>query len=1776
MSFLFQDLSYGGQRGQDRPLAQKTIYLVQDAHSNLSGQKSVATIIQGLALNEKVKTIYLEAGNGNESLSFLRGDADAERLKIAAASYLISGRLRGFEFANLTSTPNLTLWGVEDMELYAKSLSAYQMVSKDRGRLSAYLDRSVSAAETLKSSVYGGALLSFDQTIAGLKVKNDPESVIHFISGEAVKAGIDPKKYPHVRAYVSLKKLETRIDFEKASKEQAEAAGSLDPAEISKYPNLLLYARYEKRAAVLRSAAFVLEVDALEAQLYERFAASSDEKKLLQASRDLALFKKLIALTLTPDEYTEYLSRGESMEIERITGFLNKKIVDLNKFYEKAVFLEEGYANSVKICEDFYSLTLQRDERFVANTLTQMKERGENKAVLITGGFHAPNLKRLFAERNVNVVSIVPRIEQETNLKNYESQLLGPFAGQFNKSAHTVSTHTNMPVGLLTRDALGGPDGVDFCAAIHGARLSAKDLHKKMRQRSSLLGLPGVGLKSKILSGARLAKVDAMSVEENGRAAKIIERFIRLKDQAYLSSGLNVSSRNNFSNLVTHRMSSGERLLSWYFLSNEQCVVWEDLEDFKTNLTLSVSVLDHALRYESSELAEVPKDMIQRITGYRMAEGFALGINLSLLNKGFLPEHKAQIKVLRDNLHAIAYDWSALVDSVENRQATEGARLAESKPVSAARLADNAIVTGIDSPYPWDDLRQEDARKAQFKKPYFHDFLKNCFAGQESVKAVDIGTGDGWFVNEIAPIFETLFPGAIVQGVETDVAFGFENPSAFLAKNGPESMDFVSIVAPDPMRRTEQMEVADVLLRPNGVLYISGNYMTNIWATSWLLERGYSISRIPSFNQGPPFSPYEGQEFSGIILASKSNIKGFQYLKKMGWDVFVYNGARLANISIVQLPDIVRVADRVIDFIDHGVEFSNDREQLLAALKLVDFMSNNLNEFVPDTRQRTQTMFLIENSRNKLSQNGYELNHLDNQLMYSFSRTVIAGFRLRMHKDPKLIRFDQQVQRPRKFIIENLTDRLQKAKPFFKEKGLDEKVSQKLLSILIWEQFSTLLMNVVDFEPIYSDEYGAILKSLIEQGLVGGWVIQDIAQLDRETPSARAKSNWSYMKKIIDVLFVGEEPALQQQFLAAVMEFNQEYSVAGNLDKETEQAIFQLNFLSYRHLDRFTPTSSLSAVGRRIVRHKLLPSEIVEAYEKIQRAMRTKGLLSPELVYDLSAADISSALLLTDAETFYFNDALAFGFDADPNDPRYARLKEAYLIDKSIKGYSNGVLLESIGSVRVILEWELEMLGARNIRIERNASNLDRYEVSFDWSYDGSEAFRKPRKIIYTQGTFESDDGFAAHANSLTGGMYLRKADMGLFAISDIKMPVLISFENSENLPGYDRFPLTEMVGASASSVYISQPDTNYADVNKGSVYVRKENAPKHDVKKGARLATEDQEHLQRLALELAVSRSESELGNEIAVSIDDENPSLFRVSVERDAEGALIAVKMFLRGDDQPVVDLNGNIRQRLRNLQATSTSPTDVVRDAVLTPMNIAAMRADAAMPADLEKETLGAYGLAIPMGRFAAWDSVRFEAQVKLLSRDIKKAKEKSKYKKAVYYLEGTDSFSEAQRSILRDEIQKAGLGEDVQFNAADKFNGIVIRIASPDDEEALGVESNALIFPVSGIQPDALLGWYEALRSATFIATALGGLYTEAGLSHQDINAASVPIEVFEHFNSRAEHRVADRAAFADLLTGRMHKTDRARFSFYLPIIERVPTDLLIAAARLALRTAGVSA
>ena len=143
--------------------SRKTVFLIEDAHTNPSGQLNLAKALERILDEEKaLKYVFIEAGVEDSSLSFFRPYGTPDLRGRLALPYINRGELHGEAYLDLTSDREFLIWGVEDMALYAEGIETYKAVARDREKLQRYLSRVETAAETLKGRIYGPSLKSLD------------------------------------------------------------------------------------------------------------------------------------------------------------------------------------------------------------------------------------------------------------------------------------------------------------------------------------------------------------------------------------------------------------------------------------------------------------------------------------------------------------------------------------------------------------------------------------------------------------------------------------------------------------------------------------------------------------------------------------------------------------------------------------------------------------------------------------------------------------------------------------------------------------------------------------------------------------------------------------------------------------------------------------------------------------------------------------------------------------------------------------------------------------------------------------------------------------------------------------------------------------------------------------------------------------------------------------------------------------------------------------------------------------------------------------------------------------------------------------------------------------------------------------------------------------------------------------------------------------------------------------------------------------------------------
>ncbi len=440
-----------------------TVILIQDAHTNPSGQMNLAKTLD-LVLSSRrdlsATHIFLEAGTGDDSLSYLRKNGSLKDRQQIAMKYLKKGELHGEEYLDLTSNHNITLWGVEDKVLYLKALRDYKVVASQRSKFQNTLDKIKVTTQVLKPRILNPLLLSLEDSRQ--KFQKGELSFTEYADFLLTlqKSVESSHTYSHLTKLGKFKGLEQKLAARKVSARHQKA----------------IVSRLLKASKALDYAQVLSEQKALELELFQALIQNEEERRFIDCIKLQEFYRKLFNFSLTPEEYKEFKSLN--LNIQSLTGFLNRQIMSLGSYYENALFLEPGFDEVIQKAEDFYGLTLKRDEKFVENMLSQSEKqrvaavgvrlenteggfRTDNRqaaclpagrdplrtaAVLITGGYHTPNLKNILKSKNISYISLIPQVTQETNQKRYEKILFG----QNLQESHFPKIQGAVPSSMMT------------------------------------------------------------------------------------------------------------------------------------------------------------------------------------------------------------------------------------------------------------------------------------------------------------------------------------------------------------------------------------------------------------------------------------------------------------------------------------------------------------------------------------------------------------------------------------------------------------------------------------------------------------------------------------------------------------------------------------------------------------------------------------------------------------------------------------------------------------------------------------------------------------------------------------------------------------------------------------------------------------------------------------------------------------------------------------------------------------------------------------------------------------------------------------------------------------------------------------------------------------------------------------------------------------------------------------------------------------------------------
>ncbi|MFT5208163.1 MAG: hypothetical protein ACI9CF_001932, partial [Candidatus Omnitrophota bacterium] len=444
----------------------KLIIHIQDAHANLSGQKSMAKALDALMTQYDLGLVLVEGSDRNSSLDSIRKLAPLKEWKVIARRFLYDGLISGEEYLNLTTEHAMQIKGIEYRELYDDSIRAYAALVDKRKDILQYLYKSKQALEKLKVRYYPESLLNYESQKESTDAPQSGfQKQINALLILAELSNTNLADYAEVQKLKKIQTQEDQVDFEQANQEQKKlfsqliakgakstvqeflaASKQFKGTQMSQYlqvtqvlnvakqkqiamhvfPELLVYQDYLKQFIGLHMDRLLKELERLEDNVYNNHLSTNDAKKVRAIDRFIGLLGNAYKLQMSSHEFDMLKFNEGDFKTESWLSFLNQKLVNFGFF--ESMLPKEPYLDEARLgLGEFYTLVGKRDLAFIENAERIMDDEDKNAAILIAGGYHTEHLKQLLEESQHSYLILTPTVKAVTDHAKYEEMLLASF-----------------------------------------------------------------------------------------------------------------------------------------------------------------------------------------------------------------------------------------------------------------------------------------------------------------------------------------------------------------------------------------------------------------------------------------------------------------------------------------------------------------------------------------------------------------------------------------------------------------------------------------------------------------------------------------------------------------------------------------------------------------------------------------------------------------------------------------------------------------------------------------------------------------------------------------------------------------------------------------------------------------------------------------------------------------------------------------------------------------------------------------------------------------------------------------------------------------------------------------------------------------------------------------------------------------------------------------------------------------------------------------------------
>ena len=450
---------------------------IQDLHANPQVQKNINAILNYLAANNNIKSIYLEGASGKVDISWLKNLDTKDKTEITD-TLLNIGMLTGTEYFSINDTHNIPLYGLEDKTVHQDNINRLSLMINDNTFIKEKLLSIKKDLNMLNNKFVNSENKKFAKTIN--KYKSKEISTLEFYSvlikyiDEISKGStrynnlvnLTKQDYPNILLLKELLLTENEIDKNNLYKEfkviLSKIKGTLSAAQYKdflsvtdnatniseltyfikqfaidnnlnlsqKYPNINLLIQCKTAARNINFTKILKEEELLTNNIKAALSYNSSEYEIIFLNDFYTYLEQALTNNLTANNYGYFIGSINEFKSLYPKYVVYNQLKDLNKYIE--------------VSKQFYKTNNERNNIFIEKIKNDIKSNDKNIIVLVTGGYHTEGLKELLSKQNVSFITVTPQIIGLTNDFNLYNNIIVQESTQYSKSTMAFTIASQM------------------------------------------------------------------------------------------------------------------------------------------------------------------------------------------------------------------------------------------------------------------------------------------------------------------------------------------------------------------------------------------------------------------------------------------------------------------------------------------------------------------------------------------------------------------------------------------------------------------------------------------------------------------------------------------------------------------------------------------------------------------------------------------------------------------------------------------------------------------------------------------------------------------------------------------------------------------------------------------------------------------------------------------------------------------------------------------------------------------------------------------------------------------------------------------------------------------------------------------------------------------------------------------------------------------------------------------------------------------------------------